>query len=497
MTSTSETPTYLHLDDIRKHSAEDDCWIIVHSKVYDVSTFHKEHPGGSSIIMRYAGRDATASYDEIHAPGILEDTLPPDRFLGFVHEAELTSLDKETSIEKPKAVIEIPSSTGYSKPDLHRLISVRDFEDVARNLFTAKAFAFYSSAATDLVTHAMNSDFYRRILIRPRVLRNVKTVNIRRTIMGCDSSAPFFVSPAAMAKLAHPEGELALARGCGAEDIIQIISSNASYPLGSIVKAGLQGQHFFLQLYVNTDREKSAQLLRKAKELGIRAIFVTVDAPIPGKREADERIAAENDVVSAISGARAENDKKGGGMGRLMAKYVDSTLCWDDIQWIKETSGLPVVLKGVQSAMDAKLALEYGAEGILLSNHGGRSLDTAQPSILTLLELHKIAPEIFGKLEIYVDGGITRGTDIVKALALGATAVGVGRPYLYSLAYGTEGVEHLTSILKDELETSLKLCGVTDIDQLHPGMLNTGNIDAMVLGNEHHPYIQWKPKCLL
>lgn len=103
---------------------------------------------------------------------------------------------------------------------------------------------------------------------------------------------------------------------------------------------------------------------------------MTVDAPIPGKREADERIAAENDVVSAISGARAENDKKGGGMGRLMAKYIDSTLCWDDIQWIKETSGLPVVLKGVQSAMDAKMAVEYCADGILLSNHGGRSLDT-------------------------------------------------------------------------------------------------------------------------
>lgn len=223
MTSTTKAPTYLHLDDIRKHSVEDDCWIIVHSKVYDVSTFHKEHPGGSGIIMRYAGRDATASYDEIHAPGILEDTLPPERFLGFVHEAELKSLIEETSIKNPKATKEIPSSTGYSKPDLHRLISVRDFEDVARNIFTAKAFAFYSSAATDLVTHAMNSDFYRRILIRPRILKNVKTVNIRRTIMGCESSTPFFVSPAAMAKLAHPEGELALARGCGAENIIQIV----------------------------------------------------------------------------------------------------------------------------------------------------------------------------------------------------------------------------------------------------------------------------------
>lgn len=141
------------------------------------------------------------------------------------------------------------------------------------------------------------------------------------------------------------------------------------------MKAGKANQTFFLQLYVNTDRSKSAELLRKARDLGIKAVFVTVDAPIPGKREADERIAAEN-VVSAVSGAAAGNDRKGGGMGRLMAKYVDSTLCWKDVRWIKETSGLPVVLKGIQSGMDAKMALAYGADGILLSNHGGRSLDT-------------------------------------------------------------------------------------------------------------------------
>ncbi len=138
----------------------------------------------------------------------------------------------------------------------------------------------------------------------------------------------------------------------------------------------MPNQPFFLQLYVNSDRAKSAQLLNKARELGIKAILVTVDAPVPGKREADERIATQSNVVSAISGARGDNDKKGGGMGRLMAKYVDSTLCWKDIDWIKETSGLPVVLKGVQSALDARKAVQLGVDGILLSNHGGRSLDT-------------------------------------------------------------------------------------------------------------------------
>jgi L-lactate dehydrogenase (cytochrome) len=152
------------------------------------------------------------------------------------------------------------------------------------------------------------------------------------------------------------------------------ISSNASFPLGDIVAAGSPTQPFFLQLYVNRDRQKTEQLLRKARSLGIRAILVTVDAPVPGKREADERIAAQN-VASPISGAVAGNDKKGGGMGRLMAQYVDKSLTWQDIAWIKKVSGLPVVLKGVQSAADAKMALEWRADAIMLSNHGGRSLD--------------------------------------------------------------------------------------------------------------------------
>jgi L-lactate dehydrogenase (cytochrome) len=141
------------------------------------------------------------------------------------------------------------------------------------------------------------------------------------------------------------------------------------------VESGDPNQPFFFQLYVNSERQKTTELLLKVKELGIKAIFVTVDAPVPGKREADERIAAGG-VQSAISGAKASNDKKGGGLGRLMAQYIDKSLTWSDLAWIKKTSGLPVILKGVQNVQDAKMAVQYGVEGIMLSNHGGRSLDT-------------------------------------------------------------------------------------------------------------------------
>lgn len=154
--------------------------------------------------------------------------------------------------------------------------------------------------------------------------------------------------------------------------------------------SGKPDQPLFLQLYVNSERHKTETLLRLAKKVGIKAIFVTVDAPVPGKREADERIAAGN-VAAAISGAVATNDKKGGGLGRVMGSYIDPTLVWKDLAWIKKSSGgLPIVLKGIQTAADARKAVDYGVDGILLSNHGGRSLDTVQPAMLTLLELHKV-----------------------------------------------------------------------------------------------------------
>ena len=385
----------------------------------------------------------------------------------------------------------------YSKPDLHKLISVRDFEQVAEKTLTPKAWAFYSSAATDLITHHNNADFYRRIMLRPRVMRNVTEANMERSILGCSSSAPFFVSPAAMARLAHKDGELALARGCATEGIIQCVSSNASYPLQAIVDASGRKQPVFFQLYVNSERTKTTQLLQKAKALGVKAIFVTGDAHVPGKREADERLAADDTISSAISGAQASNDKKGGGMGRLMGQYIDKTLSWHDISWIKEVSGLPVVIKGIQCAADARKAVEYGCQGLIISNHGGRALDTTPPSILTLLELHSICPEIFSKVEVYVDGGITRGSDILKALALGATAVGVGRPFLYSLSYGQDGVEHLSQILKDELATSMRLCGITNLDQAHPGMVNTRDVDHLIPRGEEHEWITWRPRAKL
>ncbi|EEU41277.1 uncharacterized protein NECHADRAFT_45968 [Fusarium vanettenii 77-13-4] len=390
--------------------------------------------------------------------------------------SDLAAMESETPNIPPPRVVELPPSV----PKLEEILSANDFALAAQKALTPKAWAFYSSAATDLITVNKNRELIRRVMLRPRILRNVSSVRIDRKILGLDSRAPFIMCPAAMATLAHPDGELGWSRAAASEGIFEIISSNASYSLPSIIAAAPPGHPFFLQLYVNSNRPKTIELLRRARSLGIKAIFVTVDAPVPGKREADERAAQDVVIKSEMSGSESSKDNKGSGLGRLMGQYIDKSLNWEDLKWIREESSVPIVLKGVQTVEDVKLAVEYGVDGVMLSNHGGRSLDGAQASILILLEVRKRFPEAFQHLEIFIDGGFERGSDILKAIALGATAVGIARPFLYSLVYGQKGVEHLSQILKDELETSLRLAGLTSLDQATPDLVNTLDVDYLV-----------------
>lgn len=270
-------------------------------------------------------------------------------------------------------------------------------------------------------------------------------------MLGQPMAAPIFCSPAALVKLVHPEGEKEMARGCKSSGVPQCISTAASVPMEDIFEAAKDGSYgegndngempFFFQLYVDKHRENSEKLVKKVERLGAKAIFVTVDAPVAGKREADERVKADEGLTAPMSGQKAKNDKKGGSLGRIMAGFIDPTFSWSDIAWLRKVTSLPIVLKGVQTAMDAKRAMEEGIEGIILSNHGGRSLDTSPAPILILLELQKCCPEVFDKMEVFVDGGIMRGTDIFKALCLGAKAVGIGRGFLFALNYGHKGVK--------------------------------------------------------
>jgi L-lactate dehydrogenase (cytochrome) len=274
-----------------------------------------------------------------------------------------------------------------------------------------------------------------------------------------------------------------------------------------LVEAAPNGK-FFFQLYVSPDRDRSAALIRQISSIpNFTAIHITVDAAWPGKREADERVKANENMSVPMSQAKATNDNKGGGIGRLMASHIDPALIWADIAWVRQHTHLPICLKGIMSADDAMLAMEAGVDGILLSNHGGRNLDTSPPSIITLLELHKRCPEIFDKMEIYVDSGIRRGTDVVKAIALGATAVGMGRSALFATNYGQEGVEHLidskfsgsrtlsdklvtmrTKVMREEIETTMRNIGIINLAEATPEYVHTGDVDHLVPDSRLHPY---------
>ena len=213
-----------------------------------------------------------------------------------------------------------------------------------------------------------------------------------------------------------------------------------------ILGAAPEGYPFFFQLYINKDRAKTEELLRLINSKPpIKALFVTVDLPVVSKREADERLKLETMQSSDLSGSHSSSDSKGSGLARSVGSFIDPSFSWDDLAWLRLHTKLPIVLKGIQSAADARIAMQMGCQGIVVSNHGGRALDGAPAAILVLLELHKECPEIFDHMEVFIDGGIRRGSDILKALCLGASGVGLGRPFMYALNYGKEGVVHMVN----------------------------------------------------
>ncbi|KAK7533980.1 FMN-dependent dehydrogenase-domain-containing protein [Phyllosticta citribraziliensis] len=469
-------------DEVSKHNTRESCWVVLYGNVYDVTSFLSEHPGGPKIILSLAGKDATEEYDPIHPPGILEESLPAEAKLGKFDEATLPSEEKSPAQEQA-GELEGP-------PDLESLLNLDDIEEVATKQISHKAWAYYYSAADDLHSKQLNNSAYRQILLRPRVFVDCTNCDTSTTLLGNKVNIPIYVSPAAMARLANPDGEWGIAQACAKFGALQLISNNASMTPEQIVKDARPEQSFGWQLYVQTDRKKSeAMLARIAKLPQIKFICLTLDAPVPGKREHDEKsknVGSNLPVRSAIqdgsasstspdpkdatAGQSKEGGESSGGVGRALFMGTAPDLTWKTtLPWLAQHTKLPIVLKGLQTHEDAYLASLHAPQvkGIILSNHGGRAMDTAPPAVHTLLEIRKYCPEVFDKIEVWVDGGIKRGTDVVKALALGAKGVGVGRAALFGLgASGKEGVARVLEILKAETETAMRLLGVERIEQL-------------------------------
>ncbi|GAA6028416.1 hypothetical protein JCM8097_007020 [Rhodosporidiobolus ruineniae] len=483
--------------EVAKHASKESLWMIIHGKVYDLTEFAPSHPGGRKILLKYAGKDATAEYDPIHPPGTIEEALSPDKHLGDVDMSSLEDGQQVVEEEVPA-----PAASADAPVTLGACLNLDDIERAAERLLKPKAWAYYRSAADDERTHdwasfLSNRSSFSHVRLRPRVLRDVTTVDLTTSLLGFKASMPIFVAPAAMGRLAHPEGEKCLARVAGAHQIPYIVSANASVSFEDIAALAQNGQTLFYQLYVNRDRAKSEDILRRVRKAGYKAICVTVDAPVAGKRERDERtkldVEAEQDpnMQKAVKKAGpdapdAPQDEKTQGIAQSLGSYVDPTLSWTDLAWVRKHSGnLPVIVKGIQCAEDAALAAHYGAQAIILSNHGGRQLENAPSSLETLLEIRKFEPQVFDQLEVWCDGGFRRGTDVLKAIGLGAKAVGIGRPFMYSLAFGDSGVDTVATILRDELAQNTRLLGATKLAEVVPSMVNARALERDVWDGEY------------
>lgn len=338
------------------------------------------------------------------------------------------------------------------------LLNLDDIEEVATKQINKRAWAYYYSAGDDLISKTLNNAVYRSILMRPRVFIDCRKCDLSITALGHRIELPIYVSPAAMARLAHPAGEAGIAAACSKFGAMQLISNNASMTPEEIVKNATPDQLFGWQLYVQTHKPKSEAMLARINKLkAIKFICLTLDSPVPGKREHDERTrefadsAAEKALVQS-SGGNVNPPSGGSGIGQRLFGGTDPALTWKTtLPWLAKNTDLPIVLKGIQTHEDAYVASLHTPQvkGIILSNHGGRAMDTAPPAVHTLMEIRKFCPEVFSKLEVWVDGGIRRGTDVVKALCLGAKAVGVGRAALFGLGAG--GVEGVERVLESQL----------------------------------------------
>lgn len=331
--------------------------------------------------------------------------------------------------------------------DVHALA---DFEALAQAALPPQAFAYYSGGAWDEVTLAENVAAFRRRVLQPRILVDVARLDTSTTMLGERVSMPVGFAPAALQGLAHGEGEVIPARVAGRAGLIYTLSTFSSRSIEMVAAVG-RGTRWF-QLYVQEDRRIAESLVRRAVAAGYRAIVLTADLPRPGIRDRERRLplADPGPLGNVPEGAGEEFiDFIGGSM--------DASLTWADLAWLRSLSELPLVVKGVLSPEDARLAVEHGAAAIVVSNHGGRQLDRA-PATIDALEA--VVAAVDGRAEVYLDGGVRRGTDVVTALALGARAVFVGRPFLYALAAaGEAGVVRAVELLRDELGTAMALLG--------------------------------------
>jgi isopentenyl diphosphate isomerase/L-lactate dehydrogenase-like FMN-dependent dehydrogenase len=339
-----------------------------------------------------------------------------------------------------------------------------DLEQAARPHLPAGTFDYYAGGAEDEVTLRANRSAWQQIFLRPRVLNDVSSVDLGVDLFGDRIALPVLLAPTAFQRLADPEhGESASARAARRAGTLLVASTLATTSVEDIAAAA--PGPFWFQVYLFRDRGLTDELVQRARQAGARALCLTVTVPVQGRRERDARNAFRLPPDLALANftgrpqSHMQDPARGSGLEDFIHREFDPSLTWSDLERLAASSGLPVLVKGVVTFDDARIALDHGAAGIIVSNHGGRQLDGAEP---TAVALPHVVDGVEGRVPVLVDGGIRRGSDIVKALALGATATLIGRPYLWALALqGEDGVVSVLEHLRTETARTLALVGCT------------------------------------
>jgi len=348
------------------------------------------------------------------------------------------------------------------------LVNLLDYEDAAQGRLSKMAFDYVAEGAADELTLRRNRESFSGIRLKPRVLADVSKLDTQVELLGQKLDFPILLAPAAFHKLLHPEGEIATARGAVAAGATMVVSSLSTTSIEDI--ANIASGPLWFQLYVQRDRGFTRELVQRAEYAGCRALCVTVDSPVPGTRYRemrDEFHLPAGMTPANLKSLRMPSNNDAGATLATRGIYnvlMDPKLTWDGIDAIRTYAKVPVILKGILNPEDARLAVAHGVHGIIVSNHGGRQLDTVPATIEALPQVVNSAG---GHIPILMDGGIRRGTDVIKALALGARAVLIGRPYLWGLAVnGAGGVEQVIRILYREFLTAMALCGKPTISAI-------------------------------
>jgi 4-hydroxymandelate oxidase len=324
-------------------------------------------------------------------------------------------------------------------------------------------FEYVAGAASDEITSHDNEAAFNRLRIRPRVLREVSTIDTGITLFGLNLAHPILLAPTAFQRMSHPEGEVATARGAGEAKAVFIHSTAGTASIEECVAASASPVWFLL--YWQSDRGFNRELVARIEASGAKALCVTVDRPMLGDRRRQTRAGFTLPETLATPHFHDRNT----GLHKIGGSPQRAVLTWSDVEWLRSLTTLPLVLKGILDPDDAELAIKAGADGIGVSNHGGRNIDTLPASIDAL---PAVAERVSGRVPLILDGGVRRGTDVLKSLAFGASAVMIGRPYVYALSVaGAEGVTHCINLLRADTEMALALTGRASIGEVDRSLL--------------------------